>query len=223
MFLSGTILRQIAHATPALTRPARRRDLKKARFRLAFLRCLWRRSRQCCPEASPGGLARCSRFPDRMVRLGRRPLTTIHQAASAGAAATVTGRVPAERALMPARSVDLASVWAVHGETPPARPMRGRRDGQARMPAQDRGRASDCAWAVLGRGSPGGPVGYQRTAQQTPCDLRVTAGRALGRRSGELRVSAKESAQPAVSELTGSWNKPRTPAQERDKLRKSGG
>jgi hypothetical protein len=208
MFLSGTILRQIAHATPALTRPARRRDLEKIRFRL---RCQWRHGRQCCPEASPGGQASCSRLPHRVGRRRRCPATTIRQAASAAVPPTGLGCVPLwcprtgwPPAFLPrstamrdpqfarpaaarlphlaragaARPACLAAT-AVLVRRALARPVRGRRDGQAR--AQDRVRASDCAWAVLGRGSPGGPACCQPAADQTPCDRRVTTGSAFGR------------------------------------------
>ena len=191
MFLSGTILRQIAHATPALTRPARRRDLEKIGFRL---RCQWRQGRQCCPEASPGGPASCPRFADRVERPRRCPATTIRQAASAAVPPSGLERVPlwcprtagppafppsSTAARPPAVRPACPAAKAVHVRRAPARPVRGRRDRQAR--AQDRGRASDCAWAVLGRGSPGGPACCQPAADQRPCDLRVTTGRAFGR------------------------------------------
>jgi len=41
MFLTGTILRQIAQSTPALTRPARRPDFEKMGYRAVLSR------RQC--------------------------------------------------------------------------------------------------------------------------------------------------------------------------------
>ena len=236
------------------------------------LRCQWRQGRQCCPEASPGGPASCSRHADRARRPRRCPATTIAQAASAAGPPTGLGRVPlwcprtAGPPALPPRSI---AARPPHLARPAAarparlaRPERRRASGAACM-SSCRGRAcptgtgppgaGKARWAGAGSrsrscerlrmGCPwsrltGRTGSLSAAADQTPCDLRVTAGCAFGRgrlerligavdgaadwrgqlagpvrsagRSSGFRVSPKDPAPPAVSELTASWNKPRT-------------
>ncbi len=204
MFLSGTILRQIAHPSPALTRPARRSDLEKLGFRPAM------RRHQCCPEASQD--CPVSGRPDlcQPGQPGRFRATTTRQAASAAPVMTGQGRARARRPLTQmrsrsrtvlARTVLARTVLARTVLTRPVltRPVRGRRDGQHSAQTQARGRATDCAWAVLRHGSPGRPARCQAAAQRMRCDVRVTASRsrpllaqfvAKARRTGACRAPA---------------------------------
>jgi hypothetical protein len=200
MFLSGTILRQIAQSTPALTRPARRRDSEKLGFWPALPR--W----QCCPQANQGGPASCWSLLGRGGRPGRYLGPATRRAASAAGAATGSGRVPTRWPLTLARSARMfaeraarLATMSVRARSPSACPVRGRRDGQAPAQSQARGRASDCAWTVLGHGSPGRPARCQAAAQRTRCDTRVTTA-ATGRgSSGSVGLARAVSLRPAAA------------------------
>ena len=208
MFLSGTILRQIAHATPALTRPARRRDLEKIGFRL---RCQWRQGRQCCPEASPGGPAsslaacgprgassslpgdhdssggQCSRPAD---RAGPRP-TLVPADRGAASLSAAVHRCPTSSSSAARRCAASSSGAACRGAACMSS-CRGRAcptgtgppgAGKARWAgAGSRSRSCQrlrmgCPWSRL----TGRTGSLSAAADQTPCDLRVTAGCAFGR------------------------------------------
>ena len=139
MFLTGTILRQIAHPPPALTRPTRRSDLENPDFRRAMPRY------QSCPQASQGRPASCSaaagligrpdrRLPTRTRLATRTLLPTTTRLATRTRLATTTRRAasaaPGPRTRPPMRA------W-----TEPGRPVRGRRDGQGPALARAQGSA----------------------------------------------------------------------------------
>jgi hypothetical protein len=148
MFLSGTILRQIAQPTPALTRPTRRPVLEKMRRQLVMARC------RLDQEASRSAPAIW--LPNRReLNRAAYPVVAQPPAASfpavcfpaAHSLATHSRATPTPRA---ARAAD--------GTIGLAGPVRGR--GYGPTPAWDHahGFGSDQASGFLGHGSPGRPA-----------------------------------------------------------------
>jgi hypothetical protein len=165
MFLSGTILRQIAQPTPALTRPTRRPVLEKMRLQLVMAGFrLDQEASRSAPAVHLQNRRDTNQAGHPLVPRARlAPFPGAHSPAIHSLAtcfpATVTPRA--------AR----AAVLAIE----PAGPVRGRRDGLT--PAWDHahgpgsGQASGSSVTAHRAGLPGS----RRAAHQMPCDLSVTA------------------------------------------------
>jgi hypothetical protein len=175
MFLSGTILRQIAQPTPALTRPTRRPVLEKMRLQHVMARC---RHDQEASRSVPA-----IRLPNRCEpNRAAYPLVAQPPAASFRAACFPAAHSLATHSLA---TPTPRAATAADGTIGPAGPVRGRRDGPTSAWDHARVLGSDQASGSSVTAHQAGRPGSRRAAHYMGCDLCVTAKATADIRPGQ--------------------------------------